>query len=241
MKGDSVRLQGVHYQYKKSSEKALNDVSLTFPKGKLNIILGENGAGKTTLFDLISGALKRPEGFIDMITQKDICYQQQTFSVPDIVKGKDVVKLFLHAERKKGNSVFETVKNNLDEREYDKLNRLWERKIGEMSLGERRWLLIRSACLLRRKLYIFDEPTAALDPHAREEVMKTIVNMVDEDRYVLMSTHILHELEHVDCNIFFINKGELIFQGSYNDFIAKDKGFNPNKAFQSLLADRGAF
>ncbi|RCW76965.1 ATP-binding cassette domain-containing protein [Saliterribacillus persicus] len=235
-----MKLQEVNYQYKKSPEKALENLSLTFSKGKLNIILGENGAGKTTLFDLISGALKRPSGFFNMLPQEDICYQQQTFSIPMTLKGDDYVKLFLNTERKKETTAVEKMKNNLNDNDYEKLNRLRKMRMGDMSVGERRWLLVRTICLLDRKLHIFDEPTAGLDPNAREEVMRTINSMVDKDRYVLMSTHILHELENVDCDIFFINKGELIFQGSYQEFVAEDKDRNPNKAFQNLLVNKGA-
>ncbi|WP_084193666.1 ATP-binding cassette domain-containing protein [Salimicrobium flavidum] len=205
------------------------------PSGEVNVVLGANGAGKTTLFDMLAGAMKRPEGFHDMFDQEDICYQLQGFSLPDTLRGKDLFRLFLNTD---DNSTYESPEQalhlELTDGEKERVHRLWNKKTGLMSVGERSWIMITSVCLLNRQLYLFDEPTSGLDPEARHQILRKINHLAAEGRYVIMSTHILHELKYMDTHIFFIHNGKLMFEGSYEEYLQRAGTDDPDIAFEQM-------
>ncbi|MBE2925522.1 AAA family ATPase [Anoxybacillus flavithermus] len=118
-------------------------------------------------------------------------------------------------------------------------NKLWDRKIGHMSVGERRWLLIRSICQLERELYIFDEPTSGIDPDARLFILESIDNLVKKGKLVVMTTHILYELEYIDCKLYFLHRGNILYAGDYISFLNKYNTQNPDVAFQLFLNGDG--
>jgi len=231
-----MKLERVTYQYEKDERKILDDITLNFSKEKINVVLGVNGAGKSTLFDLITGVTKPKEGFIENYPQHETCYQLQGFGFPPIFKGKDIVRLILNTDvNGKYQSYEDLLSSSLDSRDKEKLERLWTLSIGKMSTGERRWLAISTMCLLERKLYIFDEPTAGLDPEARKVVLSKINSLVNGDNAIIISTHILHDLEEMDCKIFFLEGGRLKFEGDYKSLLKEYNTDSPNIAFEKVI------
>ncbi|WP_053367683.1 AAA family ATPase [Bacillus sp. FJAT-27245] len=227
-----MKIRNLSFGY--GDKTVLDNISLDFSPDKVNVILGQNGAGKTTLFDLISGALDSKGGIIDAPREEEVVYQLQSVPFLYILKGKDIVKLFFQTDfrSKDAKSAFKT----LDQREEFLLKKLWETPYGKMSLGERRWLIVSLICQMDRKVYIFDEPTSGVDPDSRIKILKRIEDLAKKDgRLVLMSTHILHELEYVDSWLYLLNGGTISFQGSYTGFLEETGTTNPDVAFNILI------
>lgn len=232
-----LKLKNVSYTYRNSDLKVLDNINIEFKKSVVNVMLGLNGAGKTTLFDLICGIYKRPEGFEEVPSSSEILYQLQGVPFLTTLKGKDIVKLLLKADGARVvNLSMATQLSGMDQQEIDLMRRLWHTKYGDMSLGERRWLMITSMCEMKRKLYIFDEPTSGVDPESRLKIFKRIERLcLDRDKMVLMSSHNLHELSFLNCYLYMLNKGKVIFQGSYMEFLEYGNTQNPDEAFTKVI------
>lgn len=235
-----MRLDPIHFAYKKQNNPLLENVSIQLNKGMLNVLIGTNGAGKTTLLDILCG-LHDVKGFEPPFPRNEIVYQLQGMYLPPMLKGKDLVRLILKtdAPRQRFNTLTEQFKNKLAPKERTRLEKLWDVRYGDMSIGERRWLIIRSVTELNRKLYVFDEPTAGVDPASRPYIIEALEQLVmKKDVYVLMSTHILHELAHVENSISFLHDGNIAFEGDYEAFLRDYNSNNPDIAFQNFLERR---
>lgn len=230
-------LNQINFSYKKQRELLLRDVYLHLKKEKMNVIIGPNGAGKTTLLDIICG-LHDVKGFTVPFKRSDIVYQLQGMYMPPMLRGKDLVRLILKtdAPNRSFTQLTEEFTSKLATREKQRLDKLWDVKYGDMSVGERRWLIIRSVTELNRKLYVFDEPTAGVDPASRPFIIEALESLSQKnDVYVIMSTHILHELAHIDGHINFLHEGEIAFQGDYASFLEENNSENPDVAFQNFI------
>lgn len=232
-----MKLENISFKYKKQRELLLDHVSLDLQKGKLNILIGTNGAGKTTLLDIISG-LHHLETFETPFKKSEIVYQIQGLYMPPVLKGKDLLRLILKSDSptKRFNQLESEFLDHLTQRERKMMKKLYDLKFGDMSVGERRWMIIRAVTELNRKLYIFDEPTAGVDPASRPLIIEALERLATrEGAYVLMSTHILHELAHVNCQINFLHEGKISFKGDYESFLKENNAENPDTAFQNFL------
>ncbi|MBP1970653.1 ABC-2 type transport system ATP-binding protein [Virgibacillus natechei] len=235
-----MKIDSLRFSYKRHSPPVLEDITTAFYQDKLNVIVGLNGAGKTTLLDVITG-VHTVNGFTPPFEEGEIVYQLQGIFMPNVLKGRDVVRLILKSD---STSPFKVLKDHfvqdLADREKEMLDQLWDRKIGDMSVGERRWLLIRSISQLNRKLYIFDEPTAGIDPDARTYIMEALSKLVQKrNTLVIMSTHILHELEYINCHINFLHKGKMLYHGDYDRFLKINGTKNPDTAFRNFIETDG--
>ncbi|MDV2582617.1 ATP-binding cassette domain-containing protein [Alkalibacillus haloalkaliphilus] len=231
-----MELIDVSYQYNKSNRQLLNQLDLKLKRDQLNVVLGLNGAGKTTLFNIMSGSFKPTSGTIkEAVSQDQIAYQVQGVPFLNQLKGKDLVRLFLRTASQPFDPQNTKFSEEMTERERLLAERLWELPLGQMSLGERRWLMVMAMCELNRKLYIFDEPTSGVDPDSRLNVLHKLESVaLDSNRYVVMSTHTLQELEHVNCNIFLLHNGSVAFAGSYEELTETNK--NPDEAFRQIVS-----
>lgn len=232
-----MKLEHINFKYKNQKQLLLKNVSLSLNKEKLNVLIGTNGAGKTTLLDIISG-LHRIKRFETPFKKSEIVYQLQGIYMPHILKGKDLLRLILKSDSptRSFNLLESEFREKLSSREQKMMDKLRNVKFGDMSVGERRWIVIRAITELNRKLYIFDEPTAGVDPASRPLIIEALEKLIaKEDVYVLMSTHILHELAHVDCQLNFLHDGKISFEGNYQSFLNENGSENPDTAFQNFL------
>lgn len=233
-----IEIRDLNYQYKESSQKVLNKLSLKFESNKINVIIGKNGAGKTTLFDIITHLIPAPSNIIGLPPENEIMYQLQGLLFPTILTGKDLFRFFLYTdfrnEIKIGKEPY--TDQYMTANEIDFMHRVWHMSYGNMSVGERRYLTILAITLMNRKLYIFDEPTSGVDPEARVRILNRIQRLIeDPDKIVILSTHTLHELKNYNCEIHLLHQGSLQFTGSYDQFLTTFNSEDPDTAFQNMI------
>lgn len=196
--------------------KALNNVSMTLESGKIIGLLGPNGSGKTTLIKIINGLLKDYEGevlvdgkSVGIDSRKIISYLPDENYFQDWMYIKDVLSIFsdLYEDFDKENCL--TLMNRF------KLDK--GMKIKEMSKGMKEKFQLSLVMSRKAKLYILDEPIAGVDPAAREVILDVILNNYEEDALVLISTHLISDLETIFDDVVFLKDGEIVLHQSTED------------------------
>lgn len=196
--------------------KALNNVSMTLESGKIIGLLGPNGSGKTTLIKIINGLLKDYEGEVlvdgknvGIDSRKIISYLPDENYFQDWMYIKDVLSIFsdLYEDFDKENCL--TLMNRF------KLDK--GMKIKEMSKGMKEKFQLSLVMSRKAKLYILDEPIAGVDPAAREVILDVILNNYEEDALVLISTHLISDLETIFDDVVFLKDGEIVLRQSTED------------------------
>ncbi len=208
---------------------AVDDLSFEFSGGVYGL-LGANGAGKTTLLRCIAGLYPTEKGVVsyngaeargNKAYLEKIGYLPQAFGMYKELSVKEMMLMLANLKNinlKDGEKEINRVLNavNLE----DKINS----RVGALSGGMIRRLGIAQALLGSPKIVIFDEPTAGLDPEERLR-FKNIVSEIPKDITVIISTHIVEDVEAVCDNVVVMSKGRLITSGSSDDIkkIAADK------------------
>lgn len=196
--------------------KSLNNVSMTLESGKIIGLLGPNGSGKTTLIKIINGLLKDYEGEVlvdgknvGIDSRKIISYLPDENYFQDWMYIKDVLSIFsdLYEDFDKENCL--TLMNRF------KLDK--GMKIKEMSKGMKEKFQLSLVMSRKAKLYILDEPIAGVDPAAREVILDVILNNYEEDALVLISTHLISDLETIFDDVVFLKDGEIVLHQSTED------------------------
>lgn len=200
----------------------LKNVSFNVPKGSIMGFIGENGAGKTTTIKLILNLIKRNNGDIKVLGLDNISDEKQIKqNVGVVLEGSYFHDYLTPSDISK---IMRNIYQNWDNAQYLKyLNRfkLPENKvIKEFSKGMKMKLSIAAALSHESKLLILDEPTSGLDPVVRNEILDILWDYIqNEERAVLISSHITSDLERIADYITFIHDGEIVFSESKDDLI----------------------
>lgn len=228
-------VKNLRFGYKQSNQKILKDVSFTLKKDKVNAIVGMNGAGKTTLFDCLTGILQPEQGEINLPPIKDILYQTQSLFFSPSIRVRDFINFILRLDRKSGIKSSDELSQIYGDTEFKRIQNLWDRKIGSISVGERKWLFLIMLSELERSLYIFDEPMSGIDPSSRLRMTKQIENLIyKKNKICVISTHQLHDLSTMNCHLIILHNGTVKYEGDFQKWL-KDSGTdNPDKAFDDM-------
>ena len=205
-------------QYK--NKIAVDRLSFTLKTGVTGL-LGANGAGKTTLMRMICGILAPDSGDIsfDGISVKDESYRDvlgylpQDFGYYPEFSGKDFLMYF---SALKGLDKAEATRRCGELLEVVGLTDVARKKVKTYSGGMKQRLGIAQALLNRPKVLILDEPTAGLDPKERVRFRELIAELGKEN-IVLLSTHIVSDVEHIADRILMMREGQIIWQGVWSD------------------------
>jgi ABC-type multidrug transport system ATPase subunit len=222
-------IQGLSKTYA-NGVKALDNVSLTIPTGMFGL-LGPNGAGKSTLMRILATLQEADAGTVTlgdidvlkdrMAVRRVLGYLPQEFGVYPKVSAYQMLD---HIALLKGVTA-DGERRDLVEALLHKVN-LWEqrkRRIGGFSGGMKQRFGIAQALIGEPKLIIVDEPTAGLDPGERNRFYNLLTE-IGENVVVILSTHIVQDVQELCRNMAIINKGRLLFAGSPNDALAQVKG-----------------
>lgn len=215
--------------------QALFDVSLTIDKGMFGL-LGRNGAGKTTLMKTVATLLQKKDGEISVCgidinnakeVRKIIGYLPQEFSMyptMNVYEAMDYLGVLSEMpsdlRKQKINLLLHRV--NLSEHR--------NKKVRALSGGMKRRLGIAQALLHDPKVLIVDEPTAGLDPEERIR-FRNLLCEVAEDRIVILSTHIVGDIESTCEKLAILNEGKLVYSGTVENLLSQAEG----KVFSKIL------
>lgn len=207
---------------------AVDRISLTLTPGVTGL-LGANGAGKTTLMRMLCGILRPTSGSIsldglDVSTEgyrAVLGYLPQDFGYYPSFSALDFL-LYLGAL--KGMERKQAKERSLELLEVVGLSEVARKKIRTFSGGMKQRLGIAQALLSRPKLLILDEPTAGLDPKERVR-FRTLIEEQGKESIVLLSTHIVSDVEHIAGRILMVKDGQLIYDGSVADTPQDLEGF----------------
>ncbi len=197
----------------------LNDVSVTVPPG-ITGLLGPNGAGKSTFMKLMTGQLKPSKGRISVLgepiwhnpgifTRIGFCPEQDAFY--ERMTGLEWVTALVRL-----NGVSEMEAAALARRSLEMVELLdaANKKIGAYSKGMRQRVKMAQALVHDPELLILDEPLAGMDPIARRKTIRMIKDWGRAGKGVIVSSHILHEIESMTANILLINQGRILAEGN---------------------------
>lgn len=195
---------------------ALTDVSLTIEGGHIIGLLGPNGSGKTTLLKLIAGLLQPTSGTIRIQGEPvgtasknlisylpDHCYLNQSMKI------REIIAFFQDFYR-----------DFASERAYDMLEKLDIDpgcKLKTLSKGTREKVQLILVMSRRAGLYILDEPIAGVDPAARDYILQTILGNYDEHATIIISTHLISDIENILDQVIFLQNGRIHTHASVDE------------------------
>ncbi len=202
-------------------QKALNDVSFSIEKGELIGFLGPNGAGKSTMMKIITGFLPPDSGEVfingNKISTENLELRKNIGYLPEnnplytdlfVKEFLEIIAGFYHLKNKK-QRVDEMIDLTglLDEK---------HKKIGSLSKGYRQRVGLAQALIHNPDILILDEPTTGLDPNQLEEV-RQLIREISKEKTVMLSSHIMQEVEAVCNRVIIINKGKIVADGEIGE------------------------
>lgn len=212
-----IETQNLIHKFSKE-ETVLKGISLQVPYGSIYGFLGPNGAGKTTTLRLILGLLKKQSGSIKVF-DKDF-HQHRKEILKDLGSLIESPSLYGHLTATENLKIWQTIyqcpKSRINEvLEIVGLAKTGNKKAMRFSLGMKQRLSIAVAILHNPSLLILDEPTNGLDPNGIIEIRELLKRLVAEHKMtIVISSHLLSEIEKMVTHIGIINKGSLLFQGT---------------------------
>jgi ABC-2 type transport system ATP-binding protein len=212
-----VRTQDLNYSYA-AGTPTLQQVNLVVPKGSIYGFLGPNGAGKTTTLRLLLGLLKNQQGSLEIFGQKfpgqrlnilsrigSLIEQPSLYGHLTATENLEIYRRIYQVDQSRISTVLQLVG----------LQDTGRKKARQFSLGMKQRLSIAIALLHQPELLILDEPTNGLDPNGIIETRELIKKLNREhNTTVLVSSHILNEVERMATHVGIIHKGKMLFQGT---------------------------
>jgi len=219
--------------------KALNNVSVTCIKGECIALIGPNGSGKTTLVKSILGMVVPNSGFItfngknilhDWLYREQIGYMPQIGRYPEHMTIGQILGMMKDIRKKKKT-------DTLDEELIKgfELDTQMNKRMGTLSGGTRQKVSASLAFLFNPEVLILDEPTAGLDPLASELLKEKIIREKQKGKLILITSHILSELDELITQVMYMQEGDLRFHKSIEN-LRKDTGEEKlSKAIASVM------
>ncbi|HCW81047.1 MAG TPA: ABC transporter ATP-binding protein [Ruminococcaceae bacterium] len=200
---------------------ALNSINLSIPKGQIVGLLGPNGSGKSTLIKLMNGLLTPTAGEVCINgmkpgaeTKKIVSYLPERTYLNDWMSVQNIIDFFgdFYADFSKAKA-------------YDMLQRLHinpNRRIKTLSKGTKEKVQLILVMSREAQLYILDEPIGGVDPAARDYILDTIISNYSKDATLLISTHLISDIEKILDGVIFINMGNIVLTASVDKIREKE-------------------
>ncbi len=215
------------------SKTALSKIDIKLKRGKITGLLGPNGSGKTTLIKLANGLL-HPDGGEILIDGKTpgaeskaiVSYLPEKTYLNDYMTVKEIIQFFCDFY-----SDFDKI------RALDMLARLGineNDKLKTMSKGTKEKVQLILVMSRRAQIYFLDEPIAGVDPAARDYILETIITNYDENAAIVISTHLIADVEKVLDEVIFLKYGEIVMHKSVDE-IREDEGKSVDMLFREVF------
>ena len=212
--------------------RALDDVTITLEGGRIVGLLGPNGSGKTTLIKLINGLLTPNQGTITICgnapgvkSKSDVAYLPDCIYLNNWMKVEQIVSYF--------QDFYEDFRPELAYEMLERLGITRAQRLKSLSKGNKEKVCLILTMSRNAKLYVLDEPIAGVDPAARDYVISTIINHYNPESVVMISTHLIADIEQVLDEVVFLNKGKVELQATV-DQIREEKGMSVDELFREV-------
>ena len=214
-------------------KEALKGLNLSIDRGRIVGLLGPNGSGKTTLIKLICGLLTPTDGgiFVDkkeigVETKKMVSYLPERTYIPDWMKVTDILDMFedFYADFKRERALQMLESLNINPAD----------KIKTLSKGTKEKVQLILVMSRDADLYLLDEPIAGVDPAARDYILKTIITNYNENATVIISTHLITDIETVLDEVVMIKNGELVMHKTVDE-IREENGMSVDQLFREVF------
>ena len=203
------------------NKKVLKNINLTIPKGKIIGLLGKNGTGKSTLIKLINDLLTIDEGKIlvngkeiGVESKKIISYLPERTYLDKTMTVNDTIKYF--------NDFYDNFDENKAKKLLKDLDLDINQKLSKMSKGMQEKVSLVLVMSRRAELYILDEPLGGVDPATRDYILDTILSNFNEGASVIISTHLISDIERILDEVIFIDKGKIILHSDADELRNKE-------------------
>lgn len=216
-------------------KKALDGLNLSINKGKIVGLLGPNGTGKTTLIKIIAGLLNYDSGevlidglkpgvhtkaIVSYLPDKDFLYDWMTVE-DSVIFLKDFFKDF---DEKKAYELIKFMK--LDPKD----------KVTSLSKGMKERLNLALILSRKAKIYLLDEPLAAVDPATREKIINAIIKNFNEDSTIIISTHLINDVERLFDEVAFIGDGKILLHEEV-EALKEERGKSLEDIFKEVFRE----
>ena len=220
--------------YSNNMEPALKDINISLESGQIVGLLGPNGSGKTTLIKILNGLLQNYFGDVYIDHQKPGVYTKSIVSyLPDTT--------YLREEEKVAD-IIAFFKDMYTDFRIDVMMNLLHRfnistdvKCKNLSKGNKEKLQLALVLSRDAKVYLLDEPIGGVDPAARDFIIETILTSYKKDALVLISTHLIEDIENVCDYIIMIREGTLVLEGNCKKIREEHNEKTINEIFKELF------
>lgn len=228
-----LKVNGLNHFY--SGKEVIKHMNFAIEEGLVLGLLGPNGSGKTTILKILSGVLEASGGQIhlssetlDYRTKNQIAFLPENNHLYDFMTVKEIYDMYvMHYE-------------DFDTKRFDNLIKIgfreWSMKMSDFSKG--RWQCFRLALLLARRarLYLLDEPLSGVDIIERERLVEMIRSSVGEGCSMLVTSHLVADIEVLLDKVIFIKSGQIICSGE-GDILRAEYGMSISEIYKEVLAD----
>ena len=226
-----INVKGLRKAYGK--KVVLDNISFEIEEGSIVGLLGPNGCGKTTLIKILTGLIKDHTGTVKIgneeigpETKNMVAFLPDTSYLPDWMKSVDAIEYFadFYEDFDKDKAVRMVTDFGLDPHQ----------KFKTMSKGQQEKLSLILVMCRRAKLYILDEPLGGLDPTARSAILDLIMNNYAQNAAVLLSTHLINDVERIFDRVLMISKGQVVVNSHIGEI--KEKGKTVEEVFKEVFS-----
>lgn len=212
-----IQVQNLHKSYQ--NQHVLKDINLSVKTGEIVGLLGPNGAGKSTLMKILTGYATADEGEVHVIGKNintnKLDIQRQLGYLPEQNPLYD--EMYVREFLKFNADIFKIKKERIEEViQLTQLTPEANKKVNQLSKGYKQRVGIAAALLHDPKILILDEPTTGLDPNQLVEI-RALIKKISVDKTIMLSTHIMQEVEAICNRVVIIKKGEIVKDQSLTD------------------------
>ena len=215
------------------SAKALDGVTLSVEQGHIVGLLGPNGSGKTTLIKLANGLLTPTAGTVDVCGMAPgkkshalVSYLPERTSVPLWMTAGELLDFYC--------DFYPDFRRGAAEEMLSHLGIQPKQRIRQMSKGTREKVQLIVTMSRKAKLYLLDEPIGGVDPATRDYILTTIISNYEPDAAVIISTHLIADVERVLDDVIFLDRGRVVLQSSVDDIRAQ-QGKSVDELFREVF------
>ena len=212
---------------------ALDEVELTIEPGRIVGLLGPNGSGKTTLIKLANGLLTPDGGYIAVCgtapgreSHALVSYLPERTAIPTWMTAKQLLDFY--------GDFYQDFRRDAAEEMLDHLGIQPLQAVKQMSKGTREKVQLIMVMSRAAKLYLLDEPIGGVDPATRDYILSTIIGNYNPEAAVVISTHLIADVEKVLDEVIFISQGRVALQSTVDD-IREEKGMSVDALFREVF------